>query len=1655
MMVLSIAEGNCCKDSITINNHDWLSWAVIYCASVCYFTLTISLYYYKNTVFVSQSSQEVNDWHEQRRGNYNRKKKNHQKAMTRKADKKKIYKPSDPGRPKDFTLQPKIVKKSQSGESDDSESDNVNIWTLLNQLRDFLKIPASFTFVDENIQLVRKSKVWESFLRLFNIITSFECFTFIRTYMWASELITSTHIRGRPKISEVLEIVREFKDTLVDCFYAYREDGNVASFFRSAKDDTFEQEFTFLVAHYPILDSGRSLMCPQAYDRRLDDILMLISEKLIATSSNGERAVLMRQMQEIKNLQTKRTLAKRGHRRITPYGILLYGRSGTGKSSIANVAIRTLLASNGYDATDESVVTLNESDKYQSEFRTHHTGVIFDDLSQGAPSKTTENPLLRLFQFSSSVPMSAINAVAEQKGNIMIEPKVLLATTNTKHLHADTYVSDTEAALRRFNIIATQRVRKEYADFRGMVDKRKVPVLKPGELPDIYEFDLETVVRNKNDKFVRFIPLQDATGKDLKNIGLREFLEFACDDSRFHFQSEKLQVKLDADKPVVTLCKCSYPTNICKCSSDQPKELDSQAGYFSLLGILVLLERKICSLIENSPPYKTFISYCAYQTLLSEINQTYLMCVFLASLLLLLFCVDIGFITLTQALSSFLIAVVVVYNTMRLQLHSIKQDMRRRYAVPRPFAYLHSFDVSVTTQIMAMIIAIVSWMILKPKKRISQSFDSIRSESAEPLHFWGKQLFEKYLFRTKFTDKNKTTSSNQLTNIVKTKQMMLKIATNVGTHKFCNLVPIRGNVVAIPAHIIPDKRTSVVVVKQQTFDTRATIEPSCTYRIPGTDIALWYCPELGVHKDMTEYMGSNIERGKQFPINVIYFTQDRELTITHTLATRGLSRTTLGGTFESLEYGYKGKTFNGLCMATCVATTEGKSFIAGYHLAGKDSLGAAGFITREQILAGLEQLEADPGILLSHCKQDFPKTIAGVPLSVKEEEIHPLSVFNDLPNDSKVEIIGSHGLPSSTWTSRVEPTIITSHVEKIMNLPALHGKPKDMADQRHKRVDVEKKVNTAYNFDQDIVRRSVVDYSIQIFEGLAPSDLKGLRPLTMDECLSGVDGERGVNAMEFSTSAGYPFKGKKDKFVIESERKLEHISYVRDLKPIIAKEVTFMEEELASGRRINTVFRAALKDEPTKFTKDKVRVFGCCNMPFTIVVRKYFLKLSALMQQRQELFECAVGINVDSPEWHDLILAITKYGSDRMVAGDYASFDSQMSVRFMLAAFKILINIAERSGNFSPRELIIMSGVATEICYPTYDHFGTLATFFGSNPSGHPLTVVINSIVNSLYMRYCFFTLGEKHNVRNFSSVVSLMTYGDDNVMSVKQGYEWFNHTAIAKVLSDAGIKYTMADKTSESVPFIDLSEVSFLKHVAVWDEDLQIYRAKIEEDSIAKMLHSHVKSEILPNDLHSAEAVSNAAQKYFGFGREVYDQRIEQLYQVAEAAGITGLVGDLKTYDERLRAFKEKYEDVLSSQEGENELEEAQEVSILRQIFKILCVYTSCFLLPIIIKIVKLNVEKMYEDGTIRKLYEHGKTLKSTNEAYEYLLRSYHETCLGQGAEAIDNTYLAILGGLRDMVMDAFDYAGAVYAGARDANVYETPETHHWCYESDSDSEE
>jgi hypothetical protein len=345
------------------------------------------------------------------------------------------------------------------------------------------------------------------------------------------------------------------------------------------------------------------------------------------------------------------------------------------------------------------------------------------------------------------------------------------------------------------------------------------------------------------------------------------------------------------------------------------------------------------------------------------------------------------------------------------------------------------------------------------------------------------------------------------------------------------------------------------------------------------------------------------------------------------------------------------------------------------------------------------------------------------------------------------------------------------------------------------------------------------------------------------------------------------------------------------------------------GKRSSSVYMAHLKDEAVTFAKmkeKKTRLFSGAPMDLTIVTRMFLLTTIRFVQRNKLLFESAPGIIAQSSDWGELYDYITQHGADRIVAGDYRKFDKTMPAKFILKAFDILKHVCILSGNYSDEDLKIIDGIAVDTAYAMTDVNGDLLQFYGGNPSGHALTVIINGLVNCLYMRYAYYELNPESRVDNFKQNVSLITYGDDNLLGVSDRCNWYNHTTISQLFAEYGLGYTMADKEAESVPYIHIDDASFLKRSFRFDDTTGFCFAPLELESSEKSLMVWTYSKSVCPGKQAVDIVTSVMQDYFFRGKEFFEEKRTLLYNCLLECGMEEYIEEntFLTWDQYVERF-------------------------------------------------------------------------------------------------------------------------------------------------------
>lgn len=725
-----------------------------------------------------------------------------------------------------------------------------------------------------------------------------------------------------------------------------------------------------------------------------------------------------------------------------------------------------------------------------------------------------------------------------------------------------------------------------------------------------------------------------------------------------------------------------------------------------------------------------------------------------------------------------------------------------------------------------------------------------------------------------------------------------------GADKRVCMFMIASNVGIIPQHFWEDSETiEATVTGNNGHVIKTVLYRQYSVDVPDSDLSFVYCPALGSQPDFTKFLPDDL--AEQGQARGVYREKNGDLTFFDAHTTR--ERT--GHMIKQFDGGTAVLSIpskNGMCMAPLFVKGKGTQLI-GFHLGGKTDkpFGVYGTLTKKQCRDAMVELSKKEGVIAAHSDGIFESKVFGHECLLREEPHDKSPVYYLEPGEANIRVYGECTGRSSFY-SGVRTLPMSDHVKEVFGVEQKWGPPRTKPDWKPWYECMKYAAQPTQGMPAKVLQSAIVDYRSALISKFSQDFIRAdVKPLTRMQTVCGIDGKRFIDRMNMSTSIGYPLGGPKSKMLIEyNESDYEGFSAPADFPQEIWDEVERVENLYISGSRAKVIFKACLKDEPTLKTKEKVRVFQCAPISFQLLVRKYFLPIARVLSLYPLESECAVGINSVGPEWQQLTDHMEKFGRNRILAGDYSKYDLRMPAQLTIAAFRVLIDFATHSGNYTNQDIQIMKGLALDCAYPVVAFDGTLVEFLGTNPSGQNLTVYINSIVNSLLMRCCFLELYPR---RNFRDYVSVVTYGDDVKGSVSMWAWKFNHLTYAEYLSKFGIVFTMPDKESAPIAYMHSDAADFLKRKNVYIPEIGAHVGALDDDSIFKGLHCCLASKHVTIFQQQADALTMAAQEWFFHGRSVYDKRVSQLKQVAQLQGLVVPELDL-SFDDRVESYKKKY---------------------------------------------------------------------------------------------------------------------------------------------------
>ncbi|AKG93965.1 nonstructural protein [Antarctic picorna-like virus 4] len=769
--------------------------------------------------------------------------------------------------------------------------------------------------------------------------------------------------------------------------------------------------------------------------------------------------------------------------------------------------------------------------------------------------------------------------------------------------------------------------------------------------------------------------------------------------------------------------------------------------------------------------------------------------------------------------------------------------------------------------------------------------------------------------------RTRTYSESELQGLVA--RQLNAFAVDQGDHwSTSNALCLTSRIVLLPKHMLYEGQNTITGNMRSSYRVRFTRRDAKTVGgqyvtnlyavdvepVKGTDLVVAYVPAVGDQRDILHLFPEGGEYAGPAMLLHKGSTGDVSFSAAHLRPSPMVSHshhTPFKGGYSVVD----SETFPGLCLGPYC--TRGKSkVIAGLHIGGKNG-------TKDGIYASVDRstLEKTIESLLHRKKIDFvvqsgtfPVTIMGHPVLASGEVHRKCPSMFQLAEYGNIDILGPC-FGRSTAKSTIVNSVLSESVAKWMDVPQKWGPP-SIHPWKHENQAVANYCNSAMSLPSDALDWALDDWVQPILQKI--DSIKGfkssVRVLTEMEAVSGIDGQKWFGAINKQAAVGYPATGPKSDFLLA----LDPDDYNCNCPYVLGPEAAAEKERLLmcydASERAYPIFKTCPKDEALPLAKDKKRLFQAGPLGLAILVTEYFGPIFAVLSKLTLTTECSIGINCASQEWSQMINHLKQFPTSNTIAGDYKNYDQKLGLDVTDRAWRGMIMIAKHCG-YSDRDIKRMYGISADLLNPVIAFQGTMMLIRSTTVSGTKGTGEGNGSSGSLLLRAAYYTYWkEKFPGKTpppFRKHVALQVYGDDNVATTDLlGY---NMEYISSYLGKYDYVYTMAQKDSAIVPFVNLDTMEYLKRKDVFHPALGCSVGALNEDSIYKSLHTYNTRACTSRLEHACDVLDGASREFFLHGKAVYDDRIVKLRAVAKDHDIV-LPILFKEYEDHVHDWKESY---------------------------------------------------------------------------------------------------------------------------------------------------
>lgn len=1132
--------------------------------------------------------------------------------------------------------------------------------------------------------------------------------------------------------------------------------------------------------------------------------------------------------------------------RTVPFAMLIYGGSKLAKTQFTDMCFYHFGKMFGLPIDDEYKYTRTFQDEYFTNFHSSQWCIVYDDVAYAKPDvcPNGDNSVMELIHVCNGVAMTPPQAALEDKGKNPVLADLVLATTNVEHLNAFCYFNNELAIRRRLPWVLRISPKPAYTSDGVTLDTSLLPIVEAGEYPDFWIIEVCEVIAA--------CAGHDAQRASLKSCHVFDSIYFFIrwfniEAENHRNNQERAMACTNTVKHVILCNRCNMPERHCDCFCNVCNQMicicEQQTDFYERSSMLYIRFLLTVTYVWSSVVYWTpFLDNTTFASIIT--------------------------------------------NSLLTHIGSTSASYYANYIGARVEERLQKRKFLIN-MVAALSCGVITYKIFKSIKSKHTGFtqnDGAPITENERPNPWVKREYEVTSFDyLKVQQSLKSLPREDIERIVSKNCVAMHFQWHTTEEKlmhsrtraFC----VTGHLYVLNKHAIPFNGSCQLDIicssnNKVSPNTTMLIHRNEFKEIPQTDLVIVEIFALPPKKDLVQWFAKESYKG-YFDAYYLGRTQEGEL---YRNEIRKVSLTEQA-TNDAIDHpvdvwtGYVDTlTKVGDCGSIMITHTTSGVLLLGFHMLGNpDYFIGAQRLTYEQLLTAVKsfQKQFEPSEVQFHPEITHLKF---------ENELHWKSLCHDTEGSASVfgSMRGYYPVKNSA--------VIDSPLRKGLREVGIESDARapDLSDPRVWSLNLDAVFECKNAFDRQILDICAQAYVDDILHELPVEEGKLMQILDNDTVVNGKNGVTYIDAINKNTSMGYPWNRSK-RFYLKpldscDPNKKDFVKFDDEIYDMMDD----MESMYRDGKLCHPIFMASAKDEPvseSKYQRGKNRVFTGGNCPYAMLMRKHYLAFIRVFQRNPYIFEGAPGMICQSLEWEQLREYLTTFGTDGLIDGDFEKYDKVVMAMFVKKAFWIIHQIQNHYGQ---GDEIIREGLAEDTAYPFVIFHGDLIQFYNMLCSGIPLTVIVNCIVNSLYMRYCYYVIF--HGVSNFKQYVKLITYGDDNVQGVHQSIrDKYNHCTIAHILHCSGIKYTMADKTSTITPFRSINEIAFLKRTFRWDEDIGAYVAPLDIKSIHKMLCVNMISKSASIQEVTIASVSSAVRELFFHGRCIFNEYCDILVKLVK----------------------------------------------------------------------------------------------------------------------------------------------------------------------------